>query len=381
MQLITFPRPDFDAPLTSLIFDLEHLRHREIKGTTPPWLFFGLKDIVRYLESLTSARIEGNRTTLLAVAERIIQGNEASKDESWVELYNIQQAIAFIERTVSDNPIDQAFISELHRLVVKDLVREGSKNPGKYRSEDVKPTKTQLQPPSHLQVAELMVELIHFIGQDTLPQDDLLRVAVVHHRMAAIHPFDNGNGRTTRLVTYAMLTCLGFIDAEGFRLLNPSAIFCMDREAYYTKLEHADTGDRIALLDWCEYLLRGIKEEITKIDKLLNRAFAVANIIQPALDLALEKKQINETEYRILQIAAKQDATFQAADILHLFGETPSGRASASRYLARMREQGFIMAQPKHPRRYVLRFSNNVLLRGVLQQLDVHKLLPIKLGE
>lgn len=377
MNPLVIPQPQFKSELTQLIFDLEHLRGRSVVGSTPSWLFFDLKDIMHQLESLTSARIEGNRTTIMAVVENIIEGSQPTKDESLLELRNIQQAIKFIEQTMSRVPLNRAFVCELQKIVVKDLVRDGSKHVGKYRPSNVTITKSEHTPPSHIIVPELMDELITFVNEPNEPQYDLLKTAIVHHRFSAIHPFDNGNGRTVRLLTYAMLTKQRFIDDKGSRLLNPSAIFCMDRQQYYDNLALADRGGDENIMKWCEYVLTGMKTEINKIDKLLDVNFAVENIILPALKLALGKEQINRIEYEILRLSTIT-SPFQVKDIQHLFGLTSSGRVAASRAIRQLKEQKFIMAHPNFKQKYVLRFSNNYLLRGVMQQLDVHNLLPLR---
>jgi Fic family protein len=258
MKPITLPHPDFKSHLTQLIFDLEHLRDLDLNGTTPPWLFFDLKDIMHQLESLTSARIEGNRTTIMSVVENVIEGSKPTHDESLVELRNIQKAIRFIEDNVSDAKIDRAFICELQKIVVKDLTGDGSRYSGVYRPGEVEITNSKHTPPSHLLVPGLMDELIDFINNPIEPQYDLIKTAIAHHRFTAIHPFDNGNGRTVRLLTYSMLTKQRFIDNQGFRLLNPSAVFCMDRQKYYNMLALADKGGDGNILAWCEYVLEGI---------------------------------------------------------------------------------------------------------------------------
>lgn len=370
------PSPDFNSKLTNLIFELEHLRNRNLRGTTPPWLFFDLKDIMHYLESLTSARIEGNRTTIMSVVESVIDGSKEARDESLKELRNINKAIEFIEDVVMDTEIDKSFISELHKLVVEGLTEDGSYHPGVYRPKNVKILNSKHTPPSHPQVPALMEELIQFINEPRESQYDLLKTAVVHHRFTAIHPFDNGNGRTVRLLTYAMLTKQGFIDDKGNRLLNPSAIFCMDRQRYYDMLEAADQGGEKGISQWCEYVLNGIKTEIEKIDMLLDKDFSINNIIMPALDLALDKKQINQLEYEIMRVATHQ-SPFMVGNIRHLFGADESSRVAASRMLAKLRQERFIMIHPDYKHKYVLRFSNNYLLRGVMQQLDKFNLLPV----
>jgi hypothetical protein len=62
-------QPKFDSTLTDLIIDLDYLRKKPLKGTTHPKVFFQLKGIFHLLESLESARIEGNNTTLVEYIE------------------------------------------------------------------------------------------------------------------------------------------------------------------------------------------------------------------------------------------------------------------------------------------------------------------------
>lgn len=86
-----------------------------------------------------------------------------------------------------------------------------------------------------------MDELFEFINTKQGAKYDLLKVALAHHRFAWIHPFDNGNGRTVRMLTYAMLIQYGFNVHMGQRLINPTAVFCNDRDAYYNVLMQADS--------------------------------------------------------------------------------------------------------------------------------------------
>ena len=374
------PMPEFNSQLSELVFELEHERNRNIRGSTPPWLFFDLKEIMHRLESLTSARIEGNRTTLLTVVERVIEDAKSTDDEGLQELANIEKALDFVEDNVPGRPIDNGFICELHKMTTEGLSREGSKTPGQYRTANVTILNSRHTPPDYTQVQPLMQELIEFVSQELPAQKHLLHVAIAHHRMAAIHPFDNGNGRTVRLLTYAMLVKYGFIDTKGFRLLNPSAIFCMDRERYYNMLELADTGVEKNLLEWCSFVLAGIASEVSKVNKLLDRKFAEQNIIHPSIDLALSKKQISEQEYAVMRIGMQKNI-FAAKDVKHLFPKGPSQAVRTSQLLAKMRKQRLIMVHPDHKTKYVIRFSNNYLLRGVIQQMAEHELLPLAIDE
>lgn len=61
---LTLLNPAFDSPLVDVLTELEYLRRLQLGGTTPAPLFLQLKSIFHMLESLGSARIERNHTTL-----------------------------------------------------------------------------------------------------------------------------------------------------------------------------------------------------------------------------------------------------------------------------------------------------------------------------
>jgi hypothetical protein len=61
-QDLVLLNPAFDSPLVDVVNELEHLRRLRLEGSTPPSVFLQLKDIFHMLESLGSARIEGNHT-------------------------------------------------------------------------------------------------------------------------------------------------------------------------------------------------------------------------------------------------------------------------------------------------------------------------------
>lgn len=373
--------PAFRSELNTLILELDYLRKKPLGGTTHPLIFFQLKGIFHLLESIGSARIEGNRTTLAEYIERKIEGGKA-KDERFLEIENNEKALDFIEKNIDRHIIDRAFLSEVHKIVVKELhlppKGEGSKDPGEYRKINIAIAQSSLTPPDVSQVLSYMEELLNFINEQHPPQYDLLKVALVHHRFAWIHPFDNGNGRAVRLLTYAMLVKYGFRVHIGGRIINPTAVFCSDRQKYYDYLSLADEGDDEGLLSWCKYVLGGLKEEINKIDKLLDYKYLAEKILLPAIDFSFERKYITEIEYKVLKVAAKKQV-IKASDIKKIAsGKLP---AEISRILRRLREKKMLQSEKERGRKYVLRFENNYLLRGIIEMLDKEKFLPIPINK
>ena len=213
-----------------------------------------------------------------------------------------------------------------------------------------------------------------FINSNTPAKYDLLKSAIAHHRFVWIHPLGNGNGRTVRLFTYAMLAKTGFNVNVG-RIINPTAVFCSNRNDYYSYLAEADKGSREGILAWCEYVLSGLKEEIEKIDKLTDYQFLKKEILMPTIHYSLERKYITDVEYKILKRTIDKQV-IQASDLKEFFvGKADS---EVSRQIRKLIEKRMLMPESNGARKYLIRFDNNFLLRGIMKTLDEKGFLPLK---
>lgn len=364
--------PDFDSSLTDTLIELNHLRRLRLDGTTAPWIFFQLKNIFHILESVGSARIEGNRTTISEYIEKKIEHRERSS-ERFSEIANVEAAMEFIDQHIRQGEdISHHFVRELHQLVVGGLEREGDRTPGAYRSWNVAISQASHVPPDHVAVQGYMDELLAFINTRSADKYDLLKTSIAHHRFAWIHPFGNGNGRVVRLLTYALLIKYGFNVRDG-KILNPTAVFCNDRDVYYQKLAEADSGTDKALLDWCDYVLGGILVEVTKVNKLLDFGFLYKKILQPTLNLAIERGYINNEEARVLSVGI-QKQHFKAGELdVALKGQTARQR---THLIAKMKDAGFIRPLKENGRTYFVSFMNNFLMRSLIQVLEKEGFIP-----
>lgn len=365
--------PKFESEITDLIIDLDYLRKTIPGGSTPRFLFFQIKEIFHMLESIGSARIEGNRTTILEYIETKID-KKSDYPESVKEIENMEMALAFIDEHIDDFPrINRMFLSELHKIVVDGLTEEGSENPGGYRKKQIIIKGSNHIVPDISQVPQYMEELLNFINDRSDPKYDLIKAALAHHRFVWIHPFDNGNGRTVRLFTYAMLVKLGF-NINLARILNPTAVFCIDRNEYYNSLECADRGDDEGLLFWCLYMLKGLKREIEKVDNLSDYDYLKLKILLPAIDYSLERKLITNVESRILKIAVEKKEVVNS-DIKEIFPKRNT--ADISRLIRELKNKKMILPKEEKGRKYIIRFDNNYLLRGIIHALDENNFLPL----
>ena len=375
---LTLIKPDFDSPLTDLIIELEHLRKKDLGGSTHPEVFFQLRNIFHWLESMGSARIEGNNTTIAEYVETKIDDIPKNQNSKLLEIDNIDEAMDFIENTVKDYPINKDLISKLHKIAVRDLPPppngEGDATPGIYRNHNIKINNSIHLPPDSFLVDTYMEELFSFINSEKSTKYDLLKAAIAHHRFVWIHPFGNGNGRTVRLFTYAMLVKNG-LNINAGRIINPTAVFCTNRNTYYDMLSKADTGTEEGILTWCEYVLRGLKEEIEKVDKLSDYTYLKNEVLIPAINYSLERKFITDIESKILKKAVDLQV-IKNEDIKEILHD--KNTSQISREIKKLVDKKMLVPEEEGARRYILRFENNHLLRGVIQILDNKGFLPVK---
>ncbi len=374
-MLLTIPKIDFFEPLATKIITLENLREKSISVSTPVQAFAQLHSLFRITESLASARIEGNHTTIADYVQDKIEGKQNS--QAHIEISNIEECIQLINQEFEANPdykISEFFIKQLHGVLTQNLTSEGSHTPGAYRSHNVKITGSKHTPPEFFNVPDYMTELFDFINKEDPVQASLLKVAIAHHRFVWIHPFDNGNGRIARLLTYAMLRQYGFFKVY---FLNPAAVFCQDREGYINGLELADSGNDENIKLWCNYVLDGLLRESSKIKKLFNKDFLDNKIIIPALDYAINNNLISTEEKKVLQCSvAKNDYIIMVKDLKDIFKEKSD--AQLTYIVKQMLNNHLLRKDNDKSRKYTINLNAHRLTRGMLESLINEGLVEFK---
>ena len=360
-------KPDFDDPITDLVMELDHLRKKQLSGTAHPFMFVQLKRLFHILESVDSARIEGNRTTVAEYIEQNLHHDPETEDTR--QITNVENALNYIEQHIDEIHINHQFIKELHALVVSDLSTalggEGDTTPGRYRTSNVSITQAHHTPPDFMQIQNYMDELVDFINNDDPKRYDLIKVAMAHHRFVWIHPFKNGNGRTVRLLTYAMLAKAGF-NVTSNRLINPAAVFHANRDLYMEMLSKADDYKDAHIKQWCLYFLDGLKSEIEKIDMLTDHSYLMNHVLLPTLKCSLERKNITHEEYKVMLIACERQE-IKAADIKEVLDISDSSKVS--RLIRSMKEKGMLDNAAGAERIYVPVLFNSYVFRCTLGAL------------
>ena len=375
--------PEFDSDLTELVIELDMLRSRkQWEGTTPKPLFQQFKTVLFMLGSVATARIEGNHTTVLEYVNSKID-DLYPKPYGIREIYNLENALQFIEQN-ANYPINRMFVSQLHKMIMDGLPldEEGDVTPGEYRKENVAILNAVHQPPDAVLVNDYMEELLDFIAKPVSRRYEMLKTAIAHHRFVWIHPFTNGNGRTARLVSYMMLVKDDFT-AETGRVVNPATVFCSTRDEYYKYLGLADeslkTGNKEGMLQWCEYMLAGIKKETEKISNLTDFNFVKKKILIPAIKHCKDYAFLTSNEYLLLKKAAECQMPFRAGDIKDVFTKLGFKNSTllTSRTIKSLRDKKMLVPENENNRAYYIQFVNNPLLRGLLQAMDAAGILSI----
>jgi Fic family protein len=173
-----------------------------------------------------SNAIEGNTLTLMetkVVLEGITIGGKSLREH--FEAINHRDAILFVEELVQQRePLSEWQIRNIHHLILKNIDEQYA---GRYRTLNVLISGATHTPPDHLLVPEQMSRFIAAIDDGLHPVE---RAARIHVDFVGIHPFVDGNGRTSRLLMNLELMKAGF---------PPVVIPVEQRLAYYQALDLA----------------------------------------------------------------------------------------------------------------------------------------------
>lgn len=365
-----FPTLAADSELFTRAFEVERLRGNVgVTVSTPTALLVGLHALFQVVSSVVSARVEGNRTTVYDAVRAI---GHPTNSEGEREISNLFEAMSFIDELDPSSALTHVFVRELHRKAVAGLDREGDATPGSYRTRDVSISQSTHRPPTHPLVHAEMSAWLEFANRDLPAAQQMLHVAIAHHRFLWIHPFGNGNGRVSRLLSYAMLRRHGFVSDVGLRTVNPMAVFGSDREGYYAALGAADALTDEGTVEWCTFFVRGVQRDLERLAQLQDFGFVQNRFIGPAIDRVVRAGDASAAEGAALKVALANDV-IRARDLERVFPGTPSQRSHMIRSLL---DRGFLVAERPNARTYRLSVTGRSLGPFLIRQLDELGFLP-----
>ena len=186
-----------------------------------------------------SNRIEGNTLTLqethLVINDGITVGGRSMREH--LEAINHSEAVEYLTELVKNKtPFTERILKQIHYLILKGIDRQ---NAGVYRSIGVRISGSAHIPPEPFALARLMEEVFEYYDTNRKLLHPVVLAAEMHERIVRIHPFVDGNGRTTRLVMNLILL------QNGFPIANIKGDMA-NRLNYYSALENAPKDDKVA---------------------------------------------------------------------------------------------------------------------------------------
>ena len=290
-----------------------------------------------------STSIEGNVLSYNQVEKVIANKQDAKRLTAEQEVQNYWDALTFLEEeNQKKTKIDKEFILRLHDIIQKNgkLVRipfRGQTPPGVlFAVYDSTTKQAEYIPPEYIDIEPLIDELVDWYYQNqNLPAPILS--AIIHYALVTIHPFIDGNGRTSRaLATYVLM--LHEYDFKGFNSFEE--YYMSDLNGYYESIQmglpalfYMGRENPPHLEIWIEYFC---KIMVLNAEKVYEQAFEASKKESNVLLKGLNKKDLILLRY-CLENGLK---VIKNKELAELFGVTPR---AISKWMNEWVEKGILV--------------------------------------
>lgn len=268
------------------------------------------------VSSFASTSIEGNPLPLTDV-KRILKNKPQNIRDSEREVLNYNEALQEINGKLASGtiPFTLALILQIHKQVTNKLLPASQS--GKLRSDpvfvnDPRSRTTIYWPPDAADVPALVKDLILFVETNKTKVDPLILAGLFHKQMVVIHPFMDGNGRTTRLLTKILLANMGL---NTFNLFSFENYYNQNVTRYFQMVgargNYYEIAATIDFSPWLEYFTGGIIDELLRVEKILPRSNEspqdeLKPYHQKILDFIKDKGYITDKDYAGMVNRARQ---------------------------------------------------------------------------
>ncbi len=300
-----------------------------------------------------STEIEGNKLNMQQVEALYAKKKIDAPDRDIHEVKNYLNALKYIEKVVAEKkPITEKVILKIHKLVTyKTLAPQFS---GSYRHGPIyvvrrrfgMPQETLYTGPDAKKVPQLMKNFVVWLKESEGKEiNPVIVAAITHLEIAAIHPFNDGNGRTARALATLILYQRGY---DFRRLFALEDYYNTDRPTYYKAVNVGKNYEkrRTDLTSWLEYFVKGFKKEIDEVkSKILPLArHAAKGDIKLQIYLTPEQLKIIDFLDQIGRITAKdvenvlscpkRTAQLHVQKLKKIKMIKPVGKGKATHYIA-----------------------------------------------
>lgn len=262
----------------------------------------------RELSSYASTSIEGNPLPLTDV-KRLLKTRKESIRDTEREVLNYNNALQTLYKSVRQGSFKLSVktIECVQGQVVDDLMDNPS-HCGALRQDPViirnprKLDEVVFIPPDAKDVQRLTKELTEFVNENIGKIDPVILAGIFHRQNVTTHPFIDGNGRTTRLLTTAILGKAGL---DLFAIFSFENYYNHNITRYFKAVglegDYYDLRDEIDFSAWLEYFADGILDELRRIIKILPEQSVAKPRLerhhQKILDYIQERGSITQREY------------------------------------------------------------------------------------
>ena len=265
-------------------------------GTVAPDRLSALRRVATIESIGSSTRIEGSRLSNRDV-ERLLANLEiksfATRDEQEVAGY--AEVMELVFRAWEDLTITESHIKQLHRDLLSYSDKD-SRHRGNYKTspnsvvafdEDGRQIGIVFATATPFDTPRLMTELVSWLGseRDQRRLHPLLVIAVFTVVFLEIHPFQDGNGRLSRIVTTLLLLQAGYAYVPYSSL---EGVIEQNKEAYTLALRQTQGTIRTDTPNWQPWLvffLRSLAEQVRRLNRKIEREKLV---LAPLPELSLQ---------------------------------------------------------------------------------------------
>ncbi len=313
----------------------------------PNVVLLELERSAREVSSYASTSIEGNPLPLTEV-KKILKSAPSHIRDSEKEVLNYNQALQDLNKQlkVGGVKLSLGLILKIQKQVMESLLPKFET--GRFREKpvvinDPKTGQVVYLPPDVKDVKPLMDYLVSFTNENRNTIDPLILAGIFHKQMVIIHPFMDGNGRTTRLVTKVLLAEMGL---NIFNLFSFENYYNKNVTRYFQTVgefgNYYELVDKTDFTPFLEYIASGIIDELLRVQKLLPEVAASPKTkLQPyhlkILEFIREKKFISDRDYAKLTNRARATRALDFQKLIKLGLIERKGKGRATYYILRQK--------------------------------------------
>ncbi len=228
-----------DNEILKYITDIERNRYKASSVKLPRNVANKLRKNSKKKSSYASNKIEGNPLSESQVDEVIERDERRHFLKPEQEVRNYFLALEYLEDCASKRAqLSKELILNVQKYVEKGASKEkiglrGPMPPGVlFAVYDTQTGNPDYIPPEYSDIPSLLDELIEYVN--TTDDNPLIIAAIVHYQLVTIHPFEDGNGRTARLISGYILDINGY----GFNGIGSlEEYFAYDIGEYYESIQ------------------------------------------------------------------------------------------------------------------------------------------------